>query len=128
METPVDVSIESQIKDLAKIVIEGFRRVEGKFDQIDGRLDQMDNRFDQMDNRFDQVDKRLDHMEKDMQSLRTELDKKPDREEVRMIVRDEAKNNPGVYLLDREQAEFLDKVKLRGMVKEVVYEVLAEKS
>jgi predicted nucleic acid-binding Zn-ribbon protein len=58
--TPKANEKESDIEMLARIVQDGFIRVESHFEQVDKRFEQMDKRFEQVDKRFEQMDKRFE--------------------------------------------------------------------
>ncbi|MBF0519661.1 MAG: hypothetical protein HQK92_08055 [Nitrospirae bacterium] len=63
-------------------------------------------------------------MDKELREIKHELAKKPDRDEVRLIVQDELKNNTAIYILDRGGFEgliidWLDK-NLKAKIKEVL--------
>ena len=55
--------VETSLEFLAKQMIEGFERMDKRFEdlihQMDKRFEQVDKRFEQVDKRFEQVDKRF---------------------------------------------------------------------
>ncbi|MBF0519205.1 MAG: hypothetical protein HQK92_05725 [Nitrospirae bacterium] len=90
--------------------------LETKVDRIETRLDKLEIKVDKIDNeqkrmgedikRMDGDIKRMDgdikRMDGDIQVIKRDLAQKPDRDEVKTIIRDELKNNPSVYIFDRD--------------------------
>lgn len=54
---------------LAKLVRDGFERMDGKFAKIDERFEQVDARFDQIDARFEQIDRRFEQIDTQIFSI-----------------------------------------------------------
>ncbi|QWR76661.1 hypothetical protein [Candidatus Magnetomonas plexicatena] len=83
--------------------------LETKVDRIDVRLgtletkvDQLETKVDKLDSKVDKLDSRVGRIEDDVRVVKKDLAQKPDRDEVRTIIRDELKNNPSVYIFDRD--------------------------
>ncbi|MEI7750214.1 MAG: hypothetical protein WCJ25_04400 [Candidatus Moraniibacteriota bacterium] len=57
------------LDDLARIVQNGFLKIDERLDSMDERLDSMDTRLDSMDGRLDSMDARLDSMDGRLHNL-----------------------------------------------------------
>jgi chromosome segregation ATPase len=55
--------VPSEIEILTNLVVNGFTRMEDRFEQIDARFEQIDARFEQIDARFEQIDARFEQID-----------------------------------------------------------------
>ncbi|MBF0566496.1 MAG: hypothetical protein HQK89_14795 [Nitrospirae bacterium] len=100
--------MESQLKELKEIVLNGFKKVENKFDSIDKRFDRMEGRLENVEGRLDHIDKELADVKVELADVKVELAQKPDRDEVRLIVHDEIRSYPYSHVLDKSRYDLLD--------------------
>lgn len=60
------VCVEEELKHQRELMLEGFNRVDRRFEQLinemNARFAQVDKRFEQMEKRFEQVDRRFEIM------------------------------------------------------------------
>ncbi|MEK7302410.1 MAG: hypothetical protein AAB073_04585, partial [Pseudomonadota bacterium] len=60
-------------------MIEGFSRVDKRFEQMmaemDARFTQVDKRFEQIDKRFEQVERRFEQVDKRFEALTSRIDR-----------------------------------------------------
>jgi len=58
------VRVEEELKHQRELMLEGFNRVDKRFEQLIGEMNarfaQVDKRFEQMEKRFEQIDKRFE--------------------------------------------------------------------
>lgn len=64
---------ETEFEVLARLVLDGFARVEGRFNKVDERLSGIDERFISIDKRFDTIDIRFEHVNSALFSINHEL-------------------------------------------------------
>lgn len=69
-----DKKKETGTEMLARLVVQGFNRMDKKFEQVDKRFEQVDKRFDQIDVRFEQVEGRLSSLEYEQKEINRHLD------------------------------------------------------
>jgi len=67
------------LDDLARIVQNGFLKIDERFTGIDTRLDGIDVRLDSMDERLDNINEQLQHVEDTTTQIKTNLNKKVDK-------------------------------------------------
>jgi predicted transcriptional regulator len=65
--------VETSIEFLAKQMVEGFARMDQRFEDL---IHQMDKRFEQVDKRFEQVDKRFEDLIYNMDKRFEQVDKR----------------------------------------------------
>jgi tetrahydromethanopterin S-methyltransferase subunit G len=70
---------EIGLDDIARIVQDGFLKIDEKFNIVDKRFDDVDKRFDDVDKRFNSVEKRLISVEKKIDHIEGEIIKKVDK-------------------------------------------------
>ena len=73
------VRVEEELKHQRESMIEGFNRVDKRFEQMilemNARFVQVDKRFEQVDKRFEQVDKRFEQVDKRFEVLTSRIDR-----------------------------------------------------
>ena len=65
---------ESEFGMLARLVVDGFERVDKRLDGIDNRLDGMDKRFDGIDSRLNGIDSSLSSINHELKGHTRRLD------------------------------------------------------
>lgn len=74
------VRVEEELKHQRELMMEGFHRVDKRFEQligemnarfaqVDKRFEQVEKRFEQMEKRFEQIDKRFEQVEKRFEQI-----------------------------------------------------------
>ncbi len=63
---------ETGIEMVARLVVDGFEKVEQKFSLMNSRLDGIDSRLDGIDSRLDGIDSRLDGIDSRIANLTSE--------------------------------------------------------
>ncbi|MBF0464381.1 MAG: hypothetical protein HQK88_08295 [Nitrospirae bacterium] len=89
---------------------EDIKRLDGDVKQMSGDIKRLDGDVKQMSGDIKRLDGDIQRMDGDIQMIKKDLAQKPDRDEVKTIIRDELKNNPSVYIFDRDG--------LKGLVSE----------
>ena len=73
------VRVEEELKHQRELMIEGFSRVDKRFEQMmvemDARFTQVDKRFEQIDKRFEQVERRFEQVDKRFEALTSRIDR-----------------------------------------------------
>jgi len=54
------VRVEEELRHQRELLLEGFRRMDKRFEVIDERFEMMDKRFETIDKRFETIDKRFE--------------------------------------------------------------------
>ncbi len=73
-----------------------------KQDRMAEKQDRMAERQDSMAVVLTSVVEEQKRMAEELKEVKHDVAKKPDRDEFKMLLKDELKNNPAVYILDRE--------------------------
>ena len=60
---------ENDFDTLARLVKDGFERVENRFDEIDKKFENVDKRFEGVDRRFESIDRRFDSVDTHLFSI-----------------------------------------------------------
>lgn len=74
------VCVEEELKHQRELMMEGFHRIDKRFEQligemnarfaqVDKRFEQVEKRFEQMEKRFEQIDKRFEQVEKRFEQI-----------------------------------------------------------
>jgi len=67
------VRVEEELKHQRELMLEGFSRVDKRFEQLisemNARFAQVDKRFELIEKRFEQIDKRFEQMEKRFEQI-----------------------------------------------------------
>ncbi|MCB1976656.1 MAG: hypothetical protein IT525_06250 [Nitrosomonas sp.] len=74
------VRVEEELKHQRELMMEGFHRIDKRFEQligemnarfaqVDKRFEQVEKRFEQMEKRFEQIDKRFEQVEKRFEQI-----------------------------------------------------------
>ncbi|MCP5252112.1 MAG: hypothetical protein H6939_10440 [Burkholderiales bacterium] len=74
------VRVEEELKHQRELMMEGFHRIDKRFEQligemnarfaqVDKRFEQVEKRFEQMEKRFEQIDKRFEQVEKHFEQI-----------------------------------------------------------
>ena len=66
---------ETEFEMLARLMQDGFARVDEKFEKIDSRFEQIDSRFEKIDSRFDLIDSQLFSINHELKDHRQRLDR-----------------------------------------------------
>jgi DNA anti-recombination protein RmuC len=67
------VRVEEELKHQRELMMEGFHRIDKRFEQLIGEMNarfaQVDKRFEQVEKRFEQMEKRFEQMEKRFEQI-----------------------------------------------------------
>jgi chromosome segregation ATPase len=73
------VRVEEELKHQRELMMEGFHRVDKRFEQLIGEMNarfaQVDKRFEQIDKRFEQVEKRFEQIDRRFEVMTTRIDR-----------------------------------------------------
>jgi hypothetical protein len=65
---------ETDFEQFTRVVLDEFKRIDGRFGGLDVRIDAIDHRFDRIDNRLTSIDERLVNIETELRDIRQRLD------------------------------------------------------
>ncbi|MBF0464383.1 MAG: hypothetical protein HQK88_08305 [Nitrospirae bacterium] len=120
--------IKSEIVDAMKEVIapvvQRLDGIETRLDSLETKVDRLDNEQKRMGEDIKRMDGDIKRMDGDIQVIKRDLAQKPDRDEVKTIIRDELKNNPSVYIFDRDGYKKLMSEWLKEDVERQVKDIL----
>ena len=73
------VRVEEELKHQRELMLEGFNRVDKRFEQLisemNARFAQVDKRFEQMDKRFEQMEKRFEQVDRRFEIMTARIDR-----------------------------------------------------
>ena len=73
------VRVEEELKHQRELMMEGFHRIDKRFEQLIGEMNarfaQVDKRFEQVEKRFEQVDKRFEQIDRRFEVMTTRIDR-----------------------------------------------------
>lgn len=73
------VRVEEELKHQRELMMEGFHRVDKRFEQLIGEMNarfaQVDKRFEQIDKRFEQVEKRFEQIDRRFEVMTARIDR-----------------------------------------------------
>ncbi|MDR4652527.1 MAG: hypothetical protein MRJ52_09020 [Nitrosomonas sp.] len=73
------VRVEEELKHQRELMMEGFHRVDKRFEQLIGEMNarfaQVDKRFEQVEKRFEQIDKRFEQIDRRFEVMTTRIDR-----------------------------------------------------
>jgi len=73
------VRVEEELKHQRELMLEGFNRVDRRFEQLisemNARFAQVDKRFEQMDKRFEQMEKRFEQVDRRFEIMTARIDR-----------------------------------------------------
>ena len=64
---------ETTNNELARMVAEGFKGVDKRFDEVDKRFEKIDKQFNKIDDKFEQVDNRLEHIDARLDTMSKDI-------------------------------------------------------
>ncbi|MEO5357562.1 MAG: hypothetical protein H7844_09735 [Nitrospirae bacterium YQR-1] len=89
------------VRDMEEMKVEQKRMAE-KQDRMAERQDSMAVVLTSVVEEQKRMAEKQDRMAEELKEVKHDVAKKPDRDEFKMLLKDELKNNPAVYILDRE--------------------------
>ena len=73
------VRVEEELKHQRELMMEGFHRIDKRFEQLIGEMNarfaQVDKRFEQVEKRFEQIDKRFEQIDRRFEVMTTRIDR-----------------------------------------------------